>query len=278
MSFKKLAAAAVALLAIVNLIQADDATVLAQENSIIMRIQAKIDAHKTAESDFKPELADLDGLIAAQDRGNTNVLAGLLYKKAEFYLVALKDTDKSEKLYREVSENYPTYRLAGVAANMAGQIRLDIEKRHIQEALKPGTAFPDFSVTGMDGKSLSVSNYAGKIVLVDMWATWCPRCLIELPSIIKLYQADHAQGLEIIGVTLDKTEDRPKLDAFLKKNSDMKWPEYFDGLYWDNHLAVKYGVTETPWNALIDRDGKIIGINLHDDELKDAISKALKTK
>jgi thiol-disulfide isomerase/thioredoxin len=278
MSLKKYAAAAAALFLAISLVHADDSTVFDQLNSLMLQVQAKINADKTNESDYKPELAALDALIAAQDHGNTNVLGELLYRKADVYLVALKNADKSEELFREVSVKYPTYRLAGVAAKRAEDLRLDTEKRHIREALAPGTVFPDFAVTDMDGKSLSVSNYAGKIVLVDFWATWCPNCLIELPSIIKLYKADHAKGLEIIGVTLDKAEDRAKLDVFLKKHPDMKWPEYYDGLYWDNKLAVKYAFEETPWNALVGRDGKIIGTNLHDDELKNAITKALNEK
>jgi len=274
---KKFAAVAM-LLAAVNLAHAQELTLADQLNNLIVKVQAKIDAGKTNESDFAADVTAMDGLIAAQDASNTNVIADLIYKKADLYLVALRNTEKSEQLFREVSQTYPTYRLAEVAAARAEGLRVDNEKRHIREALKPGTVFPDFNVTDMNGKSLSVSNYPGKVVLVDFWATWCPICVIELPSIIKLYKANRKDGLEVIGVTLDKQEEREKLDTFLKKHPDMTWPQYFDGLFWNNKLAVKYGFDETPWNVLVGRDGKIIGTNLHDDALKAAITKALKSK
>ena len=277
MCFKKIAATFIAVLLALNLAHAAEPTVGEQWDALAQQIQAKINSGKTSESDFTGELAAWDKLIAAP--GNpTNDIADLVYKKAELYVMLFNDLDKSEQLYRKVSEEYPGYRLASQAAHNSEILEQQIAKKRVQDSLAPGSVFPDFAVQDMQGKSLSVSNYAGKIVLVDFWATWCPPCLVELPSIVKLYKTHHDQGFEVIGVSLNKTEEREDLVTFFKKNPDVKWPQYFDGLFWQNKLAVKYGIEQTPSNILIGRDGRIIGKNLHGPALDEAITKALATK
>ena len=83
-------------------------------------------------------------------------------------------------------------------------------------------------------------------------------------------------GFEIIGVSLDS--ERDKLDAFLKKEDGMTWPQFFDGQGWQNKLAVKYGVESIPFAVLIGPDGKIIDKNLRGEELENAVAGALAKK
>ena len=154
------------------------------------------------------------------------------------------------------------------AASGAGQTAL--------ESLPIGTPFPDFDETDLSGEPISVSNFAGKVVLVDFWATWCGPCRGELPNVIATYQKHHADGFEIIGVSLDS--DRNTLEAFLKQTDGMTWPQYFDGQGWHNKLAVKYGVEAIPFAVLIGPDGKIIGKSLRGEELEDAVAHALAQK
>jgi len=112
-------------------------------------------------------------------------------------------------------------------------------------------------------------------VLLDFWATWCGPCVRELPSVIKTYDAHHKQGFEIIGISLDK--DRKKLASFTKENN-MTWPQYFDGLGWQNKLAVKYGVSSIPATYLLNGAGTIIGKDLRGEDLEQAVAKALAKK
>jgi thiol-disulfide isomerase/thioredoxin len=79
----------------------------------------------------------------------------------------------------------------------------------------------------LNGNPISVAGFKGKVVLVDFWATSCGPCRDELPNVIATYKKHHADGFEVIGVSLDS--DRNKLEAFLRQEDGMTWPQFFDG-------------------------------------------------
>ena len=109
-------------------------------------------------------------------------------------------------------------------------------------------------------------------MLLDFWATWCGPCVQELPNVVKTYDKYHSQGFEVIGISLDR--DRQKLAGFTKEKK-MPWPQYFDGLVWENKLAVKYGINGIPATFLLDGQGKIIAKDLRGEALEQAVAKAL---
>jgi thiol-disulfide isomerase/thioredoxin len=244
--------------------------------ALVLQVQTKARDGKTNEADFTDEIKSLDNLLADEKGAKTDEAALLVFMKAQLYLEVFNDTDKGVVLIKQLKSDYPATEYGTNADKILDGIAKQAEAKKIQAGLTVGSAFPDFSVTGLDGKPLSVGALKGKVVLVDFWATWCPPCRAELPNVIKTYQKHHGEGFEIIGVSLDSKRD--DLDEFLKKQDGMTWPQFFDGQGWGNQLAGKYGVEAIPFALLIGPDGKIIGKDLRGDELEDAVAKALTAK
>ena len=144
-----------------------------------------------------------------------------------------------------------------------------------EDPAQPGHGYtvPDFQVTDLDGKPLSVASYKGKVVMIDFWATWCGPCIQELPNLMKAYEKYHGKGFEIIGISLDN--EKEKLTTFIKEKN-MTWPQYFDGKGWQSDLAAKYGVNSIPATYLLDKEGKIIAKGLRGDALEKALEPILK--
>ncbi len=118
-------------------------------------------------------------------------------------------------------------------------------------------AAPDFTLTSVDGKDISLSDYQGKVVILDFWATWCPPCKAEIPGFIELYSQYKDQGLEIIGVSLDQG-DLSVVPAFVKSyNVNYPIVYYRDQVVNDYGRAIG-GIRSIPTTFVIDRDGNIV--------------------
>lgn len=116
-------------------------------------------------------------------------------------------------------------------------------------------------------------DFKGKVVLLDFWATWCGPCRIDMPHVVDMYKKHHKNGFEIIGISLDRS--REALDRYVKAN-DMNWPQYFDGKYWQNDIAMKYMVRAIPATFLIDKQGVIRYRSLRGRQLEEAVDKLMK--
>jgi thiol-disulfide isomerase/thioredoxin len=236
------------------------------------KIRAKTVAWKTPEADLAPELKELDAIYAQHKGGNAEDLASVLMLKATVYWSVVDDSEKGIAVVRQIKKDYPNTSVGRDADRIISSIQQHEEGRKIRRALTDGTKFPDFAEKDLQGNPLSVAKYKGKLVLVDFWATWCGPCVGELPSFIKAYNKHHADGFEIIGISLDM--DEQKLKSFLK-TKEIPWAQYFDGKGWQNKLAAKYGIQSVPATFLLDGDGKIIGQDLRGEALEEALAKAL---
>lgn len=258
--------------------RAQDSTnaITAELNGVIGKVNAKLESGKTSESDFTTELKGFDDLVAKHAGEKTDAVANILYMKAMLYLEVFQDLDKGTELIQKIKTDFPDTKPGKDADQILASLAKQSAAKKIQDALAAGASFRDFAEKDLDGKPISVAGFKGKVVLVDFWATWCGPCRAELPNVIATYKKYHAQGFEIIGVSLDS--DRDKLAAFLKEQDGMTWPQFFDGQGWSNQLAVKYGVESIPFAVLIGADGKIIGKDLRGEELGNAVAEALAKK
>jgi len=242
-------------------------------NDIITRINAKLEKDKSSEADMADNLKEFDALLVKYKDAPQTARAQILLAKAQLYMQVLEAPDKALDIFKQIKKDYPTVQVNGNIDDVIASLESAAANKKIRDSLAPGMAFPDFNETDLNGKPLSVSNYKGKVVLVDFWATWCPPCVAELPAIQKAYDKFHNKGFEVVGISLDEEKDR--LAQFIKQKK-MPWPQFFDGKRWDNKLAVKYGVDSTPTTYLLGRDGKIIARLDDADGIDSAVEKALK--
>ena len=124
----------------------------------------------------------------------------------------------------------------------------------------------------LSGRPLTLAQYHGKVVLMDFWATWCGPCVGEMPNVIAAYKKYHAQGFDIVGVSLDQS--RPALTNFIAENK-MPWRQVYDGKYWSSAVPREYGVMAIPFGLLVGRDGKIAAVDVRGPALETAIQEAL---
>ena len=135
---------------------------------------------------------------------------------------------------------------------------------------------PDFTLQSLDGKTMRLSDFRGKAVLLNFWATWCGPCKIEMPWFVELQNQYAAQGFQIVGVAMD---DASKEDiSKFAKDMGVNYPI----LIGKESVGDEYGgVPALPESFLIGRDGKIVDkiLGLRGKaEIEDAIKKAINTQ
>lgn len=110
---------------------------------------------------------------------------------------------------------------------------------------------PAFTLTDLSGKPVSLSDFRGKVVILDFWATWCPPCKKEIPDFVELQKQYGSQGLQIVGIALDQPN---KVMDFTKQNG-INYPV----LLGNEATTVTYGgIDGIPTTFIIDKKGKII--------------------
>jgi thiol-disulfide isomerase/thioredoxin len=124
-------------------------------------------------------------------------------------------------------------------------------------------------VTTLDGQHLSLDSLAGKVVLIDFWATWCGPCREALPQIQKIAHKFEGQPLVVMSISLDKDEGKWK--DFVQKNG-MTWMQYRDGGL-GGQVAKQFGVTAIPATFTIDADGVLEDQHVGDADIEGKLKK-----
>lgn len=119
--------------------------------------------------------------------------------------------------------------------------------------LKTGLPAPDFMFPGLDGKMVSLSDYQGHVVLVNVWATWCPPCVDEMPSMERLYREFKGEKFEILAVSIDALGE--KVVAPFMKKYNLSFPALMDP---DGTIKTLYHTTGVPESFIVDQEGILI--------------------
>ena len=171
-------------------------------------------------------------------------------------------------------------KLKASAAALAPELKSTKTGQELEEKIKNisataiGQLAPDFSAPNPDGQMVSLKESLGKVTLIDFWASWCGPCRVENPHVVALYNEFHEKGLNIIGVSLDREDQKEKwINAITTDN--LTWTQVSNLKFWQDPIAKQYSVQSIPATFLLDADGKIIAKNLRGAELRAKVAEVL---
>jgi peroxiredoxin len=138
---------------------------------------------------------------------------------------------------------------------------------------KAGDAAPELSVAGLDGKTILLSDYRGKYVLIDFWATWCAPCVQELPVLQRIHDTfGKDPRFAMLGLSLDQT---PEALRNFVASKGINWQQGYVGAWGTTRTPDQWGANNIPAAFLISPDGKIIATQLRGEAVGAAVAQAL---
>ncbi|MDR4497943.1 MAG: redoxin domain-containing protein [Candidatus Scalindua sp.] len=177
--------------------------------------------------------------ILKQGEITDNFKARLLYFKAKA-LLEIGEVEEAKEVVTELKVIEPR------AANSFG--------RELSGRVRLGMEAPDINVLDYEGKPVSVSQYRGKVVVLDFWATWSDHCLQEYPKVKNLHRMYKDQGVQFIGISLD--DNIEDLKSFVG-TQQVEWPQVFEGMRWKGKVSKLFSIEKIPVMFVIDQEGKI---------------------
>ncbi len=169
--------------------------------------------------------------------------------------------------------------LSSVISKFSGDDRV---RRVLSTRLENGAAtvlWPiEIGEADLDGRSVTLAEYRGKVLLIDFWATWCGPCRAELPGLVKAYGEYHPKGLEVVSISFDMP-DRLTKAAYRDSVASlcMSWRHIYEEKGWDTEIGKRFFIGSIPAPFLVGRDGSIVawGEHLRGAKLVGSIEKAL---
>lgn len=140
-------------------------------------------------------------------------------------------------------------------------------------SLSTGDPALDFSVQLADGRNVRLSDLKGQYVLLQFWGSWCGPCRAENPHLVELYHKYHDKGFEIFSIGLER--DQRSWQRAIQQD-EMIWPYHTVGVSdFDHPVAKQYNVKSIPMTFLINREGKVVAVDLSPKVMDKMLGEAL---
>lgn len=209
---------------------------------------------------YTQEIGALNQAVLKFAQNNTSSLAG-------FYAVNLLNPAEYEKEIVEYSDKIKSN------FNENKAVTEFLVKMAKLKSVQIGQPAPEFAINSVDGKPLKLSDFKGKYVMIDFWASWCMPCRQENPHVVKAYNTYKDKNFDILGISLDE-------DAVAWKNAiaadKLTWAHASDLKGFESAVAGTYAIEAIPSSFIIDPAGKIIAKNLRGEALDMFLSKTLR--
>jgi peroxiredoxin len=140
---------------------------------------------------------------------------------------------------------------AGIAVLLAVLAFVIYDSIH-ERIIQPGDTAPEFAITTDSGRSISRANFGGKLLVLNFWATWCPPCVQEMPSLEQFSRDMSKEGVIVLGISVDK--DANAYRAFLER-ANVSFLTARDA---ENKINAEYGTFKYPETYIISPEGKVV--------------------
>ncbi len=225
--------------------------------------------------------------LSLDGKDYTTFVAGQPQPTTRFWVD--RDGNKQRSMSKEIVTVGKPFNFTGTTYELSlkgGELSLNKSAESLPQAplppdLRIGNKALPFEATTLDGKKIDFpKTYAGKLVMLDFWATWCAPCIAELPNVKKAYADWHDKGFEILGISFDNPGMEEKLKAFATEH-ETPWAQIYEGKAWDTTIGDMYDVSAIPFVLLVDGDtGEILATarELRGPGCSEFIGKALAKK
>lgn len=209
-------------------------------------------------------------MINAANKLRESILGNYVVQNPDSYISFLAmdqiagpylEAEKIESLFKKLSPRLQNGR-------QGKALKLSIE-RALTTSI--GKVAPDFTLKNIKNEEISLSQYRGKYVLLDFWASWCAPCRAENPNVLKAYNKYQSKNFTVLGLSVDREADRGKWLKAVEEDN-LPWTQIIDAAN-ENSKADLYSIKSIPANFLINPDGVIIAKNLRDQQLDQVLNK-----
>ncbi|MDT0677431.1 TlpA disulfide reductase family protein [Autumnicola musiva] len=245
----------------------------------LKEVNRKVMAGRTEmrEAYSSQDTARLESLQAAEEeiRDNDNVAKKkILQENKDSYvsLMILMDMLRM-KAYpiKEIKEMYSNVSEELKNSSLGKELKETLEK---QNAVAIGSKAPNFSAPTPEGSSLALKDAMGEVTIIDFWAAWCKPCRVENPNVVKIYNKYHDEGLNIIGVSLDRPGQKDKWLGAIEEDG-LEWHHVSNLKFWQDPVAQLYNIRSIPATFILDESGEIVARDLRGDELEAKVKELL---
>ena len=208
-----------------------------------------------------PSLPDSDAFYI--DKSDAGTLKQLQRIEAKF-------SDIDDQQVADIRKRLPKIVINGLSGDALTQNKREdeAEKPLTPDQLAVGKQVPEIVGEDIDGEQMKLSDFRGKVVLIDFYGFWCPPCVAEIPKLRKLADEMKARSFVLLGVNSDG--NRKDLPARIEKER-MTWRSWWDGS--GGPIARRWNIRAWPTTYVIDHKGIIRHVNLRGDPLSKAVQK-----